>query len=390
MLLRAPEAGSPDSGGRGSGIWSFFGGFTTEKRPKSFFPVLLIAVILLSSCLPELQLASPTPAGPAPVPTPTRLPALAANADIAAKNARLGRGINLGNELMAPLSSGQAESKIQLADFALIRAAGFAHVRLPVRWGAHAAAEAPYRIDPAFLARVDQVVGQAFEQGLAVVLAFSGNDELYADPAGQGPRFTALWRQIAAHYQGYAPELYFELLDAPQGQLTAEKWNALLVQALAEVRTANPTRAVLVGPAGGYSIAQLSALLLPQDANLIVCLDYFTPVNFTRQNDPALRGSRAWLGSAWYGSQVEKLAVQSDLDAVANWAGQSQRPVYISAFGSYVEALLEYRIVWTGFVARSAEERHFSWAYWDFASGYGAYDRPGQQWITPLLKALIP
>jgi endoglucanase len=349
----------------------------------------LLLLVFLSGCG---AIPSPTPADPTLPPTPTRLPTLAAEAGGFAKNQRLGRGINLGYALEAPQTEGQLGVTIQPSYFPLIRAAGFASVRLPVRWNAHALADSPYTIDPAFFARVDQVIAQALQPGLAVVIDFHNYNELYADPAGQGPRFVALWQQIAAQYRDYSPELYFELLNEPQGQLTAALWNTLFAQALAQVRATNPTRAVIVGPAGGYSIAGLNRLQLPaQDTNLIVTFHYYNPLNFTHQNDPTLLpGSHVWLGTPWLGTQPEKQAVQSDLDAVAQWADQNQRPIYLSEFGSYQEASLEYRIVWAAFVARSAEERHFSWAYWDFASDYGVYDLPGQEWITPLLQALIP
>jgi endoglucanase len=38
---------------------------------------------------------------------------------------------------------------------------------------------------------------------------------------------------------------------------------------------------------------------------------------------------------------------------------------------------------------REAEKRGFSWAYWEFGSGFGAYDREKKEWRQPLLKALM-
>ncbi len=31
-----------------------------------------------------------------------------------------------------------------------------------------------------------------------------------------------------------------------------------------------------------------------------------------------------------------------------------------------------------------------SWAYWEFASGFGAYDPRADWWRDPLLRALLP
>jgi hypothetical protein len=31
-----------------------------------------------------------------------------------------------------------------------------------------------------------------------------------------------------------------------------------------------------------------------------------------------------------------------------------------------------------------------SWAYWEFGSGFGVFDRSVRRWNTPILHALIP
>ena len=74
--------------------------------------------------------------------------------DVFAVNKALGRGINLGNALEAP-KEGEWGVKLKAEYFTAIKKAGFATVRLPVRWSAHAGKEAPYTIDPKFAERVD-------------------------------------------------------------------------------------------------------------------------------------------------------------------------------------------------------------------------------------------
>ena len=75
----------------------------------------------------------------------------------------LGRGINLGNALEAPRGVDWGV-KLKAEYFGKIKAAGFNNVRIPVRWSAYAAAEAPYTIEPEFFARVDWVVNQNAEE----------------------------------------------------------------------------------------------------------------------------------------------------------------------------------------------------------------------------------
>src|ERR1700751_3125287 len=90
-------------------------------------------------------------------------------ADIHAMNKKLGRGINLGNALDAP-KEGAWGVTLKAEYFRTIKEAGFDTIRLPVRWSAHAEANAPYSIDPTFAARVDWAVDQALANKLNIIV----------------------------------------------------------------------------------------------------------------------------------------------------------------------------------------------------------------------------
>jgi endoglucanase len=50
---------------------------------------------------------------------------------------------------------------------------------------------------------------------------------------------------------------------------------------------------------------------------------------------------------------------------------------------------MDSRARYTGYVARTAEKLGFSWAYWQFDSDFIVYDIDKEQWVTPILNALI-
>src|SRR5207237_6594536 len=135
-----------------------------------------------------------------------------ATADIRAANAKLGRGINLGNALEAP-QEGEWGVRLKAEYFAAIKKAGFATVRLPVKWSAHAKSDAPYTIDPEFAERVDWAVDQALANGLNIIVNVHHYDEMNTKPDEHLPRLIALWRQIAARYKDRSAGVYFELLN---------------------------------------------------------------------------------------------------------------------------------------------------------------------------------
>src|SRR5258706_6142759 len=130
--------------------------------PARCRPVALLALAGCMATSPPLDagLDAYPPSAPSGAPLPASEPTRAAFA-------RLGPGINFGNMLEAP-REGDWGSRVQDDYPALVWQAGFRHVRLPVRWSAHAGRDAQARIDPVFMARVDSVGRRLLEQGLIV------------------------------------------------------------------------------------------------------------------------------------------------------------------------------------------------------------------------------
>ena len=302
----------------------------------------------------------------------------------------LARGINLGNALEAP-KEGAWGVTLQDGYFAAIKQAGFSTVRVPIRWAAHASKDAPYTIDPAFAQRVDWVVTQAKANQLNVILDYHNDDELMKDPMAHEERFLAIWKQIAERYQSEPPTVLFELLNEPNGKLTAPLWNDLLAKAIAVVRPTNPKRLIVVGPVAWNGIGALPGLVLPEsDQTLLVTVHFYDPMKFTHQGAEWISGSTPWLGTTWQGTDAEKQAIDQAMEKAEAWGQAHQRPMFLGEFGAYSKGDMDSRARWTSAVARSAETHGLAWSYWEFCSGFGAYDPVANQWRAPLLKALIP
>jgi endoglucanase len=305
-------------------------------------------------------------------------------------NRLLGRGVNLGNALEAP-REGEWGMVLKEEYFERIRQTGFDAVRIPVKWSAHAQPQAPYTVAPEFFSRIDWALDQALSRGLVTVLNVHHYGEMDTDPDAHLPRLTAIWRQIAQRYRSRPDRLYLELLNEPHDKLDDARWSKMVPSLLAAIRESNPRRIVIVGPSSWNSPDHLDRLQLPEsDRMLIGTFHYYSPFKFTHQGAEWAQGSAGWLGTKWSGSEAEVAALRKDFDKATRWSEANRRPLYLGEFGAYSRADMDSRVQWTSAVAREAEKRGFSWAYWEFGAGFGIYDRDAGKWREPLLTALLP
>ncbi|TXH52866.1 glycoside hydrolase family 5 protein [Piscinibacter sp.] len=303
---------------------------------------------------------------------------------------QLARSINFGN-MLDHAREGMAGPMLRDEFIALAAQAGFTAIRLPVRWDARAGVQPPYRIDPAFFERVDGVLRQAAQHGLAVILDMHHYAQMMLEPQSERERFLAVWRQVAEHYRDAPATVLFELLNEPNRELGRERWNEALAALLPVVRESNPHRTLIVGGGDWNSAAALESLRVPAgERNLIATFHYYEPMAVTHQGAEWVPGAGAWVGTRWRGTPAERQRLRDDFDRVSRWAAREQRPVLLGEFGAYSRADDATRIAWTRAVREEAEARGFAWAYWELASSFGVLEPLSLQWRQPLLDALLP
>jgi len=273
--------------------------------------------------------------------------------------------------------------------FRKIHEAGFSTVRAVLFTRDHIDADG--KLSDTWLKKLDWVVDTATANHLTIILD-EHDFESCSDNAGQCLSFLKnVWGQLAERYKGRPNSVIFELLNEPHDKIDADTWNAMIPDVLAVVRASNPERNVIVGPTHWNSRNDLEQLKLPaDDQHLIVTFHYYDPFNFTHQ------------GASWappeieaghdipFGTPEEIAQVGKDFDAVKAWSVANNRPIFLGEFGAYDKAAMADRVVWTSTVARAAESRGFAYAYWQFSSDFIVYDFKKQQWVEPILNALIP
>lgn len=170
---------------------------------------------------------------------------------------------NLGNTLDAiPNETSWGNPLTTKAVFDAVRAAGYRSVRIPVTWSNAQETTAPYTIDPAYMARVRQVVDMALADGLYVDLNVHHDSWQWiknittADHDAVLARFDATWQQIAVAFKDEPRKLLFESVNEPQ--FTDDATEAQKTQAMDELNTSFHT---VVRNSGGRNATRV--LLLP-------------------------------------------------------------------------------------------------------------------------------
>ena len=368
-------------------------------RARRRITIGLWALDFASACAASGSVAAPaTPTSPdlaAFAPMPNDAPPGASARAIAAAKA-LGRGVNFGNMLEAPSEGAWG---VSVTDDFIDKAAsaGFTSVRLPVRWSNHAGTEAPFTIDPAFMAHVESIVDKLLAKNLVVVLNMHHYRQLDGDALDAGEakvadavvdvRFVMLWAQIATRFKDKGDRLVLELYNEPHGRMNGEPWNVLAARALGVVRKTDPDRVVVIGPTHWNSAGDLAQLKLPNDANLIVTVHDYNPFTFTHQGAEWVSPVLPLGVTCCSAAQVADMT--GPLDAAKSWAAVKRYPVYVGEFGAYSKAGEASRITFNRTMRDAMESRGMTWAYWEFAAGFGVYDPAKLAFRQGLLDSLL-
>ena len=341
---------------------------------------------------------------------------------------KMGRGINLGNVLSAPVEgnwSGAATEQY----FIDVAEAGFSNVRIPIdffgtrtsgdtsQYSANAnttftGSRADFIVNPLYFDRLEQVIGWGLTQNLVIVLDFHGatlksefiytfdeSEDEYTDPnsakrAADLAKFYSIWEQIANRFKDYSDDLVFEVINEPYFHISAAEMNDLNSEVISIIRSSggnNITRKVIV--TGGTktsfeAITTIDPQLLNNDNYLIGTFHYYRPFSFTKSSNFNF-DDNSW------GSQSHKNTIDSEFDVVQNWANGFNPPaaVYLGEFGadnvygySYQTGDLRLvtannspngngyadggpdpnsRVKFHGYVANAAIDRGFSFSAWD-------------------------
>jgi endoglucanase len=363
--------------------------------------------------------------------------------------AMMGAGWNLGNTLDAHWNArpwreiegthtietlwGNPVTTREMVEF--IKAAGFNTIRIPVTYYIFTGDAPDYKIDEAWLGRVQEVADLVIDNGLFCIINIHhddlivGNDwengwlELYnsaesrplsdSEKAEKTARFAALWTQIAERFKDYDEYLIFEGINEPhtrglRGQYNAEIWaeqseflNSLLQTFVDTVRVTNPNRHLMVTPyyaAVGMDAddndGRIAGFINPDTGRLFVTdarerliasLHYYEPWGFVTAPDDSRWFSAYFdmeVGSVSHNMGVLRRIIEENF--VAN-----NIPVIMGETGAFSRALPDgssneaERVKWAEYYVGMMKELGVPVIIWDDGGWFRLLDRENLEWVYP-------
>lgn len=244
-------------------------------------------------------------------------------------------------------------------------------------------------LDSIWLSRLDALIQVLLRKGFSVIIDEHDFEACRENVFDCERRLVAFWSQIAPRYAQLPASVVFEVLNEPSRSITPNVWNEIFSKVLAVIRSSNPSRYVVVGPANFNNLNALSTLVLPEsDRNLLVTIHYYEPLEFSHQRFPSGKWFPTLPVRGW-GAEIDRQKVVADFARAQEWAKVHRRPIFLGEFGSYEEAPLVDRGLYAGYVARTAERFGFSWVYWQFDKSFALYDFKKDDWIYEIANPLF-
>lgn len=297
----------------------------------------------------------------------------------------MGRGVNiLGYD---GIWEGGKNAPFKPKYFGMIREAGFRHVRINLHGFRYM--DARNALSAQMLESLDWVIEQSLLHGLVPVLDEHDFEICQSDLSTCEEKLVAFWTQISDRYADRHPQLVFELLNEPGGDMTADWWNEFYPELLAIVRAVSPARTVIIPAINSEDPYEVHRLLLPEsDRNIIVTVHYYKPMRFTHQGAPWSTQYARSVDVDW-GSPADKQLVVEDLQIISTWAKAMHRPIYLGEFGAYDAAPAAARSRYLSFLTQIAESHGWGWAYWQLTHDFNLLDTSTDRWKSEIVAALL-
>jgi endoglucanase len=351
--------------------------------------------IAVSLCLVFGPLAQAQTATPSSVP--------------AARLAHIRHGINLSGwfaQVYGPAgySKEHLQSGETSADMALIKSAGFDHVRLSVNPQPIMDAARHHDGGAEYFGYLDTAVKMILDAGLAVEIDMHPDSDFKARLAKEDElveRFADFWTVVAQRYasSSWDPDrVFFEILNEPEMR-DPYRWYGVEAKLAAAIRRGAPKNTIIAAGARWDDDDDMVFLEPLVDTNVIYVFHFYEPHIFTHQGATWGAYYWHWLKGLHYPSSPENAAqvatllpeardryqvirygqdhwdaarVEADINLAADWGKQHGVPLICNEFGVFRDfSEPQDRNAWIKDVRIALERHNIGWSMWDYDGNFG-------------------
>jgi aryl-phospho-beta-D-glucosidase BglC (GH1 family) len=324
----------------------------------------------------------------------------------ASRLAHLRHGINL-SEWFAQVYDPKGYTKEHFetwttpSDIALIKSAGFDHVRLSVNPQPMMDAARRPNGSAEYFGYLDAAVKMILDAGLAVELDMHPDSDFKAKLAKEDDsveRFSEFWRNVAQHYSSWdAERVFFEILNEPEMR-DSYRWYGVEAKLASAIRQGAPANTIIAPGARWDDDDDMISLEPLRDPNVIYVFHFYDPHIFTHQGATWGAFYWHWLKGLHYPSSPENAAqvagavpeavhrmdvirygqdhwdasrVEAEINQAADWAKRNGVPLVCNEFGVFRHAEPQDRLAWLKDVRMALERHNIGWAMWDYSGSFG-------------------
>jgi len=322
---------------------------------------------------------------------------------------RTGMGINFGNTMESYPDEGVwVSSKITESYVKYVKSLGFNAVRIPCSWvWAHLSDPAKAKIDPAWLARVKEVVGWCVANDMYVLLNAHGDNgwlernvnKLKQDSINAMEK--AIWEQIATTMRDFDEHLMFAGTNEPsvdnaEQMAILNGYHETFIKAVRATGGRNSNRVLVVqGPSTDCIKTSQLMTTLPHDPvpnRMMLEVHFYGPWHFNMLKDgeynPTTKASYYWGAGNHSIIEPERNCPDGEEDELAAELGKMKKfvdngiPVILGEYATFrrtpefnagtpKDTLMHNRSVdaWTTFVTKTMRANGFLPFWWEIGFG---------------------
>jgi endoglucanase len=289
---------------------------------------------------------------------------------------------------------------------------GFNTLRVPVTWEYFLGPAPDYKIDAAFLDRVQEVVDYGIDRDMYVILNMHHETFHYtptnAEYESGKTVLVYAWAQIAGRFGGYSEKLIFEGMNEPRLKDSREEWTGGTDEARDIINRWNQAFVDVIRASGGNNVRRwlmvtthaasaddtaLKGFVMPDDDRTIVSVHAYTPWMLAL-NTRATTHTEFDTDNPQHRREIDNLFKRLD-----DFLISKGMPVIMGEMGIINKNNLDSRIAWTAYYTLVAAEYGVPCIWWDNGikettrvgeETFGIMDRENVEWWFPeIAQAMV-